>query len=149
MKLSRRQALTLTGGTIVLAASGALRTAADGAATANAIAAFTGGAILKFGRVRLDIPDIVENGNAVPVSLSVDSAMAGDDVVEAVAVFTYSNPNPEVAVFRFSAMSASADVSTRIRLAESQDVIAIARMADGTCFTDTRSVSVTIGGCGS
>jgi len=100
------------------------------------------------GTVTLSVPEIAENGNTVPISVSVDSAMQGDDLVQSVTIFADGNPSAEVATFQFTAMSGVAEATTRIRLAKTQNVIAVAKMANGDVFMDSREVKVTIGGCG-
>lgn len=150
MYLTRRHALGLTAGAVAAVAMGFRPTPAL-AATGDveaAIAAFTGGAVPGTGRITLNTPEIAENGNTVPVSFSVESAMTGDDLVDAVMILAEGNPNPAVATFRFSELSGAAEATTRIRLAKTQNVIAIARMKDGSTFMDTKEVKVTIGGCG-
>ena len=146
--LSRRDALALGAG------MAALSVAAPGLAWAKettvdaAIAEFTGGADVVEEGITVGAPEIAENGNTVPIEVSVDSAMEGDDMVEAVLVLADGNPNPGVATFKFSPLSAEASASTRIRLAKTQNVIAVARMKDGSYRKDVRPVKVTIGGCG-
>jgi len=108
---------------------------------------FSGGKIPETGRITLTVPDIAENGSAVPVSVAVDSAMDGEDLVESVALYADGNPNPAVATFYFTALSGAAVVTTRIRLAKTQNVVAIAKMKDGSVFMDSREVQVSIGGC--
>src|SRR5690606_8805401 len=114
-----------------------------------AIKEFTGGAVPEGpGKLTLDAPEIAENGNTVPISVSVESAMSGDDMVESVMILAEGNPNPGVATFNFTAMSGAAAATTRMRLAQTQNVIALAKMADGTFYMDKKEVKVTIGGCG-
>jgi len=100
------------------------------------------------GRIVLDLPEIAENGNTVPLSVEVGSPMTEDDYVEALHIMTERNPDPQVATFRFSPRSGRAAVSTRIRLAESGRVHAVAEMSDGSVYTVSRQIEVTIGGCG-
>jgi sulfur-oxidizing protein SoxY len=114
---------------------------------AERLAAFTDGAEPLVGRIVLDLPEIAENGAAVPMTLSVESPMRPDDHVEAVLVLAGGNPNAAVATFRFSPLSGRAEVNTRIRLARTQDVTAVARMSDGSLYMVTREVKVTVGGC--
>jgi sulfur-oxidizing protein SoxY len=109
---------------------------------------FADGATPAEGKITLTAPEIAENGNTVPVSVSVDSAMEGDDLVESVIVFADGNPNPAVATFHFTELSGEALATTRIRLAKTQNVIAVAKMKDGSVFMDKKQVKVTIGGCG-
>ena len=107
-----------------------------------------GGVEPQSGTVTLSVPEIAENGNTVPISVSVDSAMQGDDLVQSVTIFADGNPSAEVAVFHFTALSGVAEATTRIRLAKTQNVIAVAKMANGDVFMDSREIKVTIGGCG-
>lgn len=110
--------------------------------------AFVGEATTKTGTITLTTPEIAENGHAVPISVFVESPMTEQSYVESVMILAEDNPNPEVATFHFTPASGVARVSTRIRLARTQNVIAIAKMKDGSVFTDSRNVKVTIGGCG-
>ena len=109
---------------------------------------FTGGKTPETGKITLTAPEIAENGNTVPVSVSVESAMEGDDLVESVMIVADGNPNPAVATFHFTPMSGEAAATSRMRLAQTQNVIAVARMKDGSVFMDKKLVKVTIGGCG-
>ena len=112
-----------------------------------ALARFAGGAVPVEGGVHLDIPEMVENGNAVPVTVRVDSPMTAADHVVAIALFTGRNPLPEVAEFRLGPVNGVARVSTRIRLATSQKVVAAARMGDGRIRTRQVDVLVTLAAC--
>lgn len=116
-------------------------------ALAAAINAHTGGAPLRDGRIRIDIAELVENGNTVPLALQVDSPMTVADHVQTLAVFTEKNPQPEVAVFHFSPASGRARVSTRIRLATSQRLVAVARLSDGSHWRAQADVLVTLAAC--
>ncbi|MDH3658574.1 MAG: thiosulfate oxidation carrier protein SoxY [Alphaproteobacteria bacterium] len=100
------------------------------------------------GRISLDLPEIAENGNTVPLTVEVESPMTEDDYVAAVHIFAEGNPQPTVASMSFTPRSGEAIASTRIRLAKTQTIHAIAEMSDGSVFTATREVKVTIGGCG-
>jgi sulfur-oxidizing protein SoxY len=144
--LNRRQALAGAG-----ACAAGLGFAAGPALSANdyaeQIKAFTGGKTPVEARVRLDLPELAENGNTVSMSVTVDGAMTADSHVEEILVLAPNNPNARVVRFRFSAMSVP-EAATRIRLAESQSVIAVAKMSDGTFFSAAREIKVTIGGCG-
>jgi sulfur-oxidizing protein SoxY len=112
-----------------------------------ALARFAGGALPQEWGVHLDMPDMVENGNAVPVTVRVDSPMTAADHVVAIALFTGRNPLPEVAEFRLGPANGLAQVATRIRLATSQKVVAAARMADGRVRTRHMDVLVTLAAC--
>ncbi len=150
MNINRRQALGLAAGAAAFAVGGMRAVPAFAAAeeTDKAIMAFTGGKTPETGRITLTAPEIAENGNTVPISVSVDSAMEGDDLVESVLIVADGNPNPAVATFHFTAMSGEAAATSRMRLAQTQNVIAVARMADGSVYMDKKLVKVTIGGCG-
>lgn len=148
MRLDRRQALMLVPGALALSVLGGRAGLAAAAETDAAIAAFTGGATPVAGRIALTAPEIAENGNSVPVSVSVDSAMTDADHVAAVLLLASGNPTPVVATLAFTPLSGKAEATTRIRLARTQNVVAVARMSDGSCFIDQREVKVTIGGCG-
>ena len=111
------------------------------------IRAFTGGAIPREGRIALDLPEIAENGGAVRLDLRVDSPMTAEDHVRRVMVVAHGNPSAGVAEFRFSPLSAVAEVATRIRLGQSQIVTAVAEMGDGSFYAASREVQVTVGGC--
>lgn len=151
MLATRRHVLTLTAGAVAAFTGGAMigiaPARADEEAFQAAIRDFTGGVEPQAGRVALTLPDAVENGSSVPVSVTVESAMSDGDHVEEVAIFADGNPLPGVATFAFTASSGVASAGTRIRLAASQTVVAVARFADGSVFMDSRAVEVTVGGC--
>ncbi|WP_413207836.1 thiosulfate oxidation carrier protein SoxY [Rhodospirillum sp. A1_3_36] len=109
---------------------------------------FTGGATPGEGKLTLTAPEIAENGNTVPISVSVDSPMTAEDHVAAVMVLAEGNPSPGVVTFHFTPLSGKAEASTRIRLAKTQNVVAVARMSDGSVTMAASEVKVTIGGCG-
>ncbi|WP_207460112.1 SoxY-related AACIE arm protein [Azospirillum sp. SYSU D00513] len=113
----------------------------------EAVRAFTGGTEVQAGGVRLDIPPLVENGNAVGVTVAVDSPMTPDDHVRRIALFNQSNPQPEVAVFRMGPRAGRAQVATRIRLATSQTVMAVAELSDGSFWSSQAKVIVTLAAC--
>ncbi|APH71759.1 thiosulfate oxidation carrier protein SoxY [Aquibium oceanicum] len=150
MNINRRQALGLAAGAAAIPFIGlSARSALAAAAEADQrIMEFTGGKTPETGKITLTAPEIAENGNTVPVSVSVDSAMEGDDLVESVMIVADGNPNPAVATFHFTPMSGEAAATSRMRLAQTQNVIAVARMKDGSVFMDKKLVKVTIGGCG-
>ena len=112
-----------------------------------ALARFAGSAVPVEGGVHLDIPELVENGNAVPVTVRVDSPMTATDHVVALALFTGRNPLPEAGEFRLGPANGVARVSTRIRLATSQKVVAAARLSDGRVRTRHVDVLVTLAAC--
>ena len=145
----RRQFLTIGA---AAAATAALIESAGPAKAANnsdeLIKKFTGGKTPGQGRVKLDLPEIAENGNTVPMTVSVESPMTEQSHVTDVLVVADGNPNAGVATFHFSPASGVAEANTRMRLATTQDVIAIAKMSDGSFFMASKQVKVTIGGCG-
>ena len=100
------------------------------------------------GRISLDLPEIAENGNTVPLTVEVESPMTDEDHVTAVHIFADGNPLPDVAKMTFTPRNGEAVAATRIRLAKTQKIHAIAEMSDGSVFTAAREVKVTIGGCG-
>ena len=150
MTINRRQMLMLSAGAAAFAATSlhARRAAASPEDAEKKIMEFAGGKTPEAGKLSLTAPEIAENGNTVPISVSVDSKMMEGDMVESVIILADGNPNPEVATFNFTAMSGAAAATTRMRLAKTQNVIAVARMADGSVFMDKKEVKVTIGGCG-
>jgi sulfur-oxidizing protein SoxY len=114
---------------------------------AAAISAFTGGAKPTPGRVTLDVAQLVDNGNSVPVTVTVASLMAAADRVSAIAIFNERNPESHVAEFTLGPRCGKAEVSTRIRLATSQKLVAVARLADGSYWSQTADVIVTLAAC--
>jgi sulfur-oxidizing protein SoxY len=114
---------------------------------AGAIAGFAGGAPVRTGKVTLDIATLVDNGNTVPVSVRVESPMTEADHVKAIAIFNERNPQREVAKFALGARAGRAAVSTRIRLATSQKLVAIAQLSDGSFWSHTVDVVVTLAAC--
>ncbi|HEY5800122.1 MAG TPA: SoxY-related AACIE arm protein [Burkholderiaceae bacterium] len=108
---------------------------------------YLGGAVPFPGKMRLEIAELVDNGNTVPVTVSVDTAMTADDHVVGIALFNQRNPQPDVARFTLGPRAGKAVVSTRIRLATSQRVTAVAKMADGSFRMVGADVIVTLAAC--
>src|SRR5258708_7226674 len=149
-KSTRRQFLALTGSAAVLGAVPivTLRPAeATPAMLAGAIRDVTGSAVVRTGKVKLDVPPLVENGNTVPMTVSVTSPMAAEDHVKSIHVFVEKNPQPNVGNFVLGLRAGRAQVSTRIRLADSQKIVAIAKMSDGSFWSATVDVVVTLAAC--
>ena len=111
---------------------------------AAAIRRLTGERAVQPGRVRLDVPPLVENGNSVPVTVSVESPMTASEFVRTIALFNQKNPQPEVAVFHLGPRAGRASLSTRIRLADSQTIVAVAELSDGTLWSASSDVIVTL-----
>ncbi len=145
--LNRRQALAVGAGAIVVLGGTAGPAFAKNDSD-DIIKKFTGNATPQQGRVKLDLPEIAENGNTVPMTISVESPMTAQSHVTDVLVVADGNPRAGVATFHFSPASGAAEANTRIRLATSQNIIAVAKMNDGSFFTASKAVKVTIGGCG-
>ena len=121
--------------------------AQDAAAMAAAVAQFAGGQAIQKGRVKLEIASLVDNGNVVPMRVTVDSPMSASDRVTEIAVFNEKNPQRDVARFALGPRCGRADVATRIRLATSQKLVALARMGDGSVWSDTVDVIVVLAAC--
>ncbi|CCE04840.1 putative sulfur oxidation protein (soxY) [Bradyrhizobium sp. STM 3843] len=146
--INRRQAFLLGGGLVALTLMPMTADAEPSNDAAELIKKFTGGKEAASGKISLDLPEIAENGNTVPLSLTVDSPMTADNYVKEVLFVADGNPNGGVATLMFSPLSGKAEASIRIRLAQTQNVIAVAKMSDGSLFTERKTVKVTIGGCG-
>lgn len=147
LSFSRRQAVAIGVGALAAALTGF-----DSALAKNdsdeVIKKFAGEKKPTMGRIKLDLPEIAENGNTVPVSIGVESPMTEQSHVTQLLLVTDGNPRAGVATFHFSPRSGVAEVTTRIRLAATQNVIAVAKMNDGSLFMASKEVKVTIGGCG-
>jgi sulfur-oxidizing protein SoxY len=126
---------------------GATAARATPAEVKDAIRQVAGAAAVRPGRVTLDLPPLVENGNSVPLTVSVDSPMTAEDHVKAIHVFVEKNPQPFVASFHLGPRSGRATVSTRIRLADSQTVAAICEMSDGSFWSGSADSVVTLAAC--
>lgn len=147
--MDRRQALTLTG-TAALAGWLGLDLRPAHAAqndSAELIKAFTGGKDPTAGKLKLDLPEIAENGNTVPMTVTFEGPVSKENYVQEILIVAEGNPNGGVARFRLSPLAVP-EANTRIRLAETQNVVAVAKMSDGSFFTEKKQVKVTIGGCG-
>ena len=114
---------------------------------ANLVKAFTNGAAVLPGRVKLDISPLVDNGNSVPVTITVDSPMTASDYVKQIAMFNEKNPQHDVIRAELSPRSGKAALSTRIRLANSQKLVAVAQLSDNSWWSHTVEVLVTLAAC--
>jgi sulfur-oxidizing protein SoxY len=146
MKITRREAL-LAGGLAALGAAIPGSAEAVSGQMETAIRNAIGTPTIRKGRVMLDLPPLVENGNTVPMTVSVDSPMTPDNYVKAIHVFNEKNPQPNVISVRLGARSGKAAIATRVRLADTQRITAIAEMSDGTFWSDTQEVIVTLAAC--
>ena len=122
-------------------------TQASAAATLEAIQKVVGGATVNKGKVTVDLPALIDNGNGVPLAVSVDSPMTETDYVKAIHVFSQKNPLPNVVSFHLGPRAGLARAATRIRLADSQTVVAICEMSDGSFWSGSVDVVVTIAAC--
>ncbi|MGH1405404.1 MAG: thiosulfate oxidation carrier protein SoxY [Rhodomicrobiaceae bacterium] len=147
--LSRREVLAL-GSTAAAAALfiNPLTAHAETDLAKDLMKKFTGGKAASVGKIKLEMPEIAENGNTVPLSFTVESPMTKKDYVKRVIIIAGGNPRPEVATFNFSHLSGVAKASSRMRLAKTQNVIAVAELSDGSFHMAKTEVKVTIGGCG-
>ncbi len=102
----------------------------------------------KEGKIAIRAPEIAENGNTVPVTVTVESPMTDKDHVKAIHVVADGNPNPGVASFQLTPLSGKAEVQLRVRMASTQKILVVAEMSDGSLWSGAREVKVTIGGCG-
>lgn len=136
MEFTRRNVMVIGAGAFAASALPSFASKAD-----DAVAALTGGADLGADGITLTAPEIAENGNTVPVEVSAPGAVN-------VTILADGNPTPGVASFKFGALSPNQAIKTRIRLSTTQNVIAVAEMADGSFVKASATVKVTIGGCG-
>jgi sulfur-oxidizing protein SoxY len=148
---TRRQFLAAAGGLVAGSAVAPLLVVRPAAATpasmAAAIREVIGEANVREGKVKVDLPPIVENGNTVSLTVSVDSPMTEADHVKSIHIFNEKNPQPNIANFHLGPRAGKASVATRIRLADSQQVVAIAQLSDGSFWSGSVEVIVTIAAC--
>jgi sulfur-oxidizing protein SoxY len=146
--VSRREALALGAGTAALSLIGLAPARGTPQEVAAEIAKFTGGKAAQSGKISIELPEIAENGNTVPLSITVESPMTADDYVSDIIVLAEGNPRPGLATFHLTPMSGRAEAATRIRMAATQNVVVVAKTSKGQFFTEQKQVKVTIGGCG-
>jgi sulfur-oxidizing protein SoxY len=147
---TRRQFLFLACGALATGAQAQLPpniAALRKAALDEAIGKVTGGAQLRSGRVKLDLPPLIDNGNTVPLTVTVESPMTPADHVNAIHVFTEKNPQPYVISAHLGPRAGRARIATRARIADTGTVIAIAQLSDGSFWSDSVSVVVTLSAC--
>src|SRR5260370_27534811 len=150
VELRRRDLLIRSGGVVAAAATVALLPAAARAtsqAMQEAIRKIVGEGTLQQGRVKLDVPPLVENGNTVPLTVAVESPMTAADHVKAVHIVNEKNPQPQVISVTIGPRAGRATLSTRIKLADSQQIVAVAEMSGGSFWSAAAGVIVTIAAC--
>ena len=147
---TRRRVLIVgvVGGFAAVAGAMLSRAALATPTQAAALLAKLGKGTPKDGKVKLTMPEIAENGNTVPLAIEVESPMTAKEYVRVLQIVAEGNPNPGVATFHFTPACGRAAAQIRCRLAQTQKVIAVAEMSDGSLWTAARVVKVTIGGCG-
>ena len=143
MKINRRKIVVIGAGfaTASLLPLNLLAQTDDGQSAEDIIKEFTEGASIGSGDIMLTTPEIAENGNTVPIGVESKKATA-------IKILALGNPGPDVITFKFGPLSATRSASTRIRLRKTQEVLAIAKLEDGSFIQDIKTVKVTIGGCG-
>ena len=148
---SRREFLRVAAGVAAGLGLGAVITVtparATPAAMQEAIRKVVGASKVSPGRVKLEMPPLSENGNTVPLTVSVESPMTAADYVKAIHVFTELNPQPDVVSFRLGPRAGRARVATRIRLATTQTVVAVSELSDGSFWSERADVVVTLAAC--
>jgi sulfur-oxidizing protein SoxY len=148
MRADRRTVLVLAGGALALVGLRPLAAReADRMTYQEALRAITGGREPSDGRVTLELPKIAETGNSVPLTVRVASPMTADDHVLRIHLLTMGNPRPNVASFHLGPRAGCAEVSTRVKLSRTQQVVALAEMSDGSLWRDQASIVVTLGAC--
>ena len=148
VEATRRDALALTGLAGLVAILAPRMAFADEQAVAAEIKKLYGDKTLGSGKIKLDVPEIAENGLVVPINVEVESPMTDADYVKAVHVYADGNPLPGVVSYKFTPACGKASASTRMRLAQTQNIVCIAEMSNGSLHMAKANVKVTIGGCG-
>jgi sulfur-oxidizing protein SoxY len=147
---TRRKFLGLAGGAAVLGTIPVVTLRPAGATPATLAAAIrnvVGAAVVRSGKVKIDVPPLVENGNTVPITVSVVSPMTPEDHVKSIHVFNEKNPQPNIGNFYLGPRAGRGQISTRIRLADSQKITAIAQLSDGSFWSASADVVVTLAAC--
>lgn len=148
VEATRRDALALTGLAGLVAILAPRMAFADEQAVAAEIKKLYGDKTIGSGKIKLDVPEIAENGLVVPINVEVESPMTDADYVKAVHVYADGNPLPGVVSYKFTPACGKASASTRMRLAQTQNIVCIAEMSNGSLHMAKANVKVTIGGCG-
>ncbi len=147
-ELTRRDALAMAAIAGLAAILAPRMSFADEKAVAEEIKKLYGDKKFESGKIKLDVPEIAENGLVVPINVDVESPMTDADHVKSVHVFAEGNPLPGVVSYKFTPACGKASASTRMRLAETQNIVCIAEMSNGKLYMAKANVKVTIGGCG-
>jgi sulfur-oxidizing protein SoxY len=142
---ARRTWLRRAGGVLAISVVPVAR--ADAGRMAAEVERFAGGATVRAGRVRIDVPELVDNGNSVPIEVEVDAPVNAQSHVRRIAVFNEKNPQPNVAIFHLGPRAGRARVGTRIRLADSQRIVAVAELSDGSFWSAAADVIVALAAC--
>jgi len=145
---SRRETLGLAAAAGLAALLAPRMSIADEPAVAAEIKKLYGDKKIESGKIKLDVPEIAENGLVVPINVDVESPMTDADYVKAVHVFADGNPLPGIVTYRFTPACGKASASTRMRLAQTQNIVCVAEMSNGNLHMAKANVKVTIGGCG-
>lgn len=148
VETTRREALTLAAIAGLAAVLAPRMSFADEGAVAAEIKKLYGDKKLESGKIKLDVPEIAENGLVVPINVEVESPMTDSDYVKAVHVFADGNPLPGVVTYKFMPACGKASASTRMRLAQTQNIVCVAEMSNGNLHMAKANIKVTIGGCG-
>ncbi len=146
--LSRRKFLLAGAAGFTVTALGASLAEATPEQVAEEVKKVTGGKATAEGKIKLDLPSIAENGLVVPLNFEIESPMTEKDYVKNVHFYAEGNPNPLLAAFHFTPLIPKASAQIRIRLAQTQNIVAVAEMSDGKLYMAKKEVKVTIGGCG-
>jgi sulfur-oxidizing protein SoxY len=145
--LSRRDAVKAAAWALAAAAIAPKLAFADEKTVAAEIKKLYGDKPMASGKIKLDVPEIAENGLVVPINVEIESPMTEADYVKAVHVFAEGNPQPGVVSYHFTPACGKASAATRMRLAQTQDIICVAEMSNGALHTAKANIKVTIGGC--
>lgn len=145
---NRRETLGLAAAAGLAALLAPRMSIADEQAVAAEIKKLYGDKKMESGKIKLDVPEIAENGLVVPINVDVESPMTDADYVKAVHVFADGNPLPGIVTYRFTPACGKASASTRMRLAQTQNIVCVAEMSNGNLHMAKANVKVTIGGCG-
>ena len=146
--IDRREFVLGASAAAVVAANWSGMSEAHAKGADDIIKKITGGAKVTAGKVTVKLPEIAENGNTVPYTVTVDSPMTDKDHVKEIHVIATGNPTPLVATYKLSPASGKAKISSRMRMAKTQDIVVVAQLSNGSFVSGKKNVKVTIGGCG-